>query len=123
MGMTLEELRALADAGTAETVIGALVDMQGRLQGKRCSARYFLDEVVPHAAEACNYLLAVDVDMNTVDGYQMSSWAQRYGDFVPRPDLGTIRLLPWLPGTPLVHCDVVWENGDPVLASPRAILK
>jgi glutamine synthetase len=121
--MSLEELRALVDAGTVDTVIVALVDMQGRLQGKRCSARYFFDEVVPHAAEACNYLLAVDVDMNTVDGYSMSSWERGYGDFVLRPDLGTIRLLPWLAGTALVQCDLTWEDESPVDASPRRILK
>ncbi len=76
--------------------------MQGRLQGKRCDAQYFLDEVLPHATEACNYLLAVDVEMNTVDGYAMSSWETGYGDFVLRPDLATLRLLPWHPGTALV---------------------
>ena len=65
-----------------DTVVIAITDMQGRLQGKRCGARYFLDVVVPHAAEGCNYLLAVDVDMNTVDGYAMSSWESGYGDFV-----------------------------------------
>src|SRR5262245_60180092 len=93
--LTLGSLRALVAAGEIDTVLLALVDMQGRLQGKRCGAEYFLDEVVPHAAEACNYLLAVDVEMNTVDGYQMSSWDRGYGDFVLRPDFGTLRRVPW----------------------------
>ena len=85
--MDLEELRAEVDAGEIETVVLALTDMQGRLQGKRLTASHFLDEVVGHGAEGCNYLLAVDVEMNTVDGYAMSSWEKGYGDFVMRPDL------------------------------------
>src|ERR687893_3271826 len=97
--LTLEQLRTSVDDETIDTVLVAFTDMQGRLQGKRCAARYFLDEVVPHAAEACNYLLAVDVEMNTVDGYAMSSWERGYGDFVLRPDFETLRLLPWHEGT------------------------
>jgi glutamine synthetase len=123
MSLPLDELTTLADAGAVDTVIVAITDMQGRLQGKRCSARYFLEEVVPHAAEACNYLLAVDVDMRTVDGYAMSSWARGYGDFVMEPDLSTLRLAPWLPATALVLCDLAWEDGTAVEASPRQILK
>ncbi len=89
--LTVEQLRTQVDDGQIDTVLVALTDMQGRLQGKRCAARYFLDEVVPHAAEACNYLLAVDVEMNTVDGYAMSSWDTGYGDFVLKPDFRTLR--------------------------------
>ncbi|HMG45314.1 MAG TPA: glutamine synthetase family protein [Acidimicrobiales bacterium] len=121
--LTLERLRTLADEGTVDTVLVAMTDMQGRLQGKRCHVRYFLDEVVPHAAEACNYLLAVDVDMNTVDGYAMSSWERGYGDFVLHPDMSTLRLVPWHEGTALVMCDVEWEDGSPVVASPRQVLR
>ena len=120
--LTVEELRILALEGTIDTVEVVMTDMQGRLQGKRVSAEFFLDEAVGHDAEACSYLLAVDVDMNTVDGYAVSSWEQGYGDFVLRPDLSTLRLVPWQPGTALVLCDVVWESGDPVAASPRQIL-
>ncbi len=123
MYLTLDDLAALSDEGTIDTVVVAMTDMQGRLQGKRCSARYFLDEVVPHAAEACNYLLAVDVEMSTVGGYEMSSWERGYGDFVLRPDLATLRLMPWNPGTALVLCDLEWEDGTPVEASPRQVLK
>lgn len=121
--VTIEELRGLAEAGQVDTVVVAMTDMQGRLQGKRCSTRYFLDEVMPHEAEACNYLLAVDVDMNTVDGYAMSSWDRGYGDFVLKPDLTTLRLLPWREGTALVLCDVLWADGSAVTASPRQVLR
>ncbi|MGI8531999.1 MAG: glutamine synthetase family protein, partial [Geodermatophilaceae bacterium] len=106
-----------------DTVLVAMTDMQGRLQGKRCGAEYFLDEVLGHATEACNYLLAVDVEMNTVDGYAMSSWQAGYGDFVLKPDLSTLRLLPWHEGTALVLCDVLWEDDSPVAASPRQVLR
>jgi glutamine synthetase len=123
VSLSLDDLTVLVGNGTVDTVIIALTDMQGRLQGKRCSARYFLEEVVPHAAEACNYLLAVDVEMRTVDGYSMSSWDQGYGDFVMQPDMTTLRLLPWNPGTALVICDLTWEDGEPVEASPRQVLR
>ncbi|MGI5130262.1 glutamine synthetase family protein [Pseudonocardia sp. CA-107938] len=121
--LTLEQLRTQIDDGRIDTVLLAFTDMQGRLQGKRCAAQYFLHEVVPHAAEACNYLLAVDVDMNTVDGYAMSSWERGYGDFVLRPDFATLRLVPWHEATALVLCDAVWGDDSPVVASPRQILK
>jgi glutamine synthetase len=121
--LTVEELREAVDTGEIDTVLVAIVDMQGRLQGKRCAARYFLDEVLGHAAEGCNYLLAVDVEMNPVSGYEMSSWDRGYGDFVMKPDLSTLRRIPWHEGTALVMCDVVWENGDPVVASPRQVLR
>ena len=121
--LSLEELRVLVDERQVDTVLVALTDMQGRLQGKRCAARYFLDEVVKHAAEACNYLLAVDVDMNTVGGYAMSSWERGYGDFVLRPDLATLRRVPWHEATALVLCDAQWADGSPVAASPRQVLR
>ncbi|MFJ5989399.1 glutamine synthetase family protein [Lentzea sp. NPDC092896] len=121
--LTVEELREAVDAGEIDTVLVAIVDMQGRLQGKRCAAQYFLDEVLGHSAEGCNYLLAVDVEMNPVSGFEMSSWERGYGDFVMKPDLETLRRVPWQEGTALVMCDVVWENGDPVVASPRQVLR
>ena len=121
--LDLETLRGEVDAGRIDTVLIAMTDMQGRLQGKRLTASHFLDEVVEHDAEGCNYLLAVDVDMNTVEGYAMSSWERGYGDFVFKPDLSTLRLVPWQEGTALVTCDLVWEDGSPVVASPRQILK
>jgi glutamine synthetase len=121
--MTLEELRAAADGGEIDTVLICLADMDGRLQGKRLTARHFLDEVVGHGAEACNYLLAVDVDMNTVEGYDMASWDHGYGDFEMVPDLSTLRRIPWHPATALVMCDLQWHDGRPVVASPRQILR
>jgi len=121
--LTLDELRALAAAGTVDTVELSAADMQGRLQGKRLSVEFFLDEIAAHGSEACSYLLAVDVEMNTVAGYEMSSWETGYGDFVLRPDLSTLRLLPWQPGTVAVLADVLWESGEPVAASPRQILR
>jgi len=121
--ISLDELRAAISAGEIDTVILAITDMQGRLQGKRLSAEFFLDEVVHHYSEGCNYLLAVDVDMNTVDGYQMSSWERGYGDFVMRPDFATMRRVPWHPATALVLADLTWLDGAPVLASPRQILQ
>src|SRR4051794_5156774 len=97
--------------------------MQGRLQGKRLTAEFFLDSVVDHGAEGCSYLLAVDVDMNTVEGYAMSSWSSGYGDFVMQPDLSTLRHIPWQEGTVLVIADLLWHDGSPVPASPRQILQ
>ncbi len=123
MPVHLDELESLVRDGRIDTVVVAITDMQGRLQGKRCSARYFLEEVVPHAVEACNYLLAVDVDMRTVEGYSMSSWDSGYGDFVMRPDLSTLRRVPWNPGTALVLCDLEWADGSAVAPSPRQVLK
>jgi glutamine synthetase len=119
----LEALRAGVDSGEIETVVLALTDMQGRLQGKRLTARYFLDEVLGHGAEGCNYLLAVDVEMNTVDGFAMSSWEKGYGDFVMRPDLDTLRPMPWEIGTVLCLADLAWADGTDVVASPRQVLR
>jgi len=120
--LTEVQLESLVAAGDVDTVIVAFTDMQGRLTGKRVAARLFVEEVAAHGAECCNYLLAVDVDMNTVDGYQMSSWESGYGDMVMTPDFGTLRLLPWLPGTALVMADLSWVQGGPVLPAPRTIL-
>jgi len=120
--LSLDELRQLIHTGEIDTVILAITDMQGRLQGKRLSAEFFLAEVVEHYSEGCNYLLAVDTDMNTVDGYEMSSWARGYGDFVMQPDMATLRRIPWHPGTALVTADLTWLDGAPVVASPRQIL-
>jgi glutamine synthetase len=97
-------------------------DMQGRLMGKRIHGHFFVDEVLAHGSEACNYLLAIDVDMNTVGGYAMSSWEKGYGDFVLRPALDTLRPVTWLPATAMVQCDLLWHDGTPVPASPRQIL-
>src|SRR5690606_34382964 len=110
----VEELRALVASGEIDTVVLAFPDMQGRLQGKRFAARFFLDEVLRHGSEGCNYLLAVDADMNTVDGYAMSSWETGYGDFAMFPDLDTLRRLPWNAGTAMAVADLAWADGSPV---------
>ena len=122
-GLTLEEMRAGAQAGTLHTVMLAMVDMQGRLQGKRLTAEHFLNEVVEGKAEGCCYQLAVDVEMNTVAGYRHASWATGYGDFVFAPDLATLRPIPWHAGSALVMSDLEWEDGSPVTVSPRQILR
>ena len=121
--LTLERLRTGYGTGEIDTVVLAFTDMQGRLQGKRLSAEFFLGEVAENYSEGCNYLLAVDVDMNTVDGYAMSSWDRGYGDFVLVPDMSTLRYLPWHEATVLVIADLTWLDGTPVVASPRQILK
>jgi glutamine synthetase len=121
--LSLTALQRLVDSGAVDTVIVAFPDMQGRLGGKRVAAQLFVDDVAVHGAECCGYLLAVDVDMNTVSGYAMSSWDTGYGDTVARPDLSTLRRVPWLAGTALVIADVGWADGSPVAVSPRAILR
>ncbi|GGY24107.1 glutamine synthetase family protein [Streptomyces tanashiensis] len=121
--LTVEELRALVASGEIDTVVLAFPDMQGRLQGKRFAAPFFLDEVLGHGTEGCNYLLAVDTDMNTVDGYEMSSWDRGYGDFAMHPDLTTLRRLPWNDATAMVTADLAWADGTPVVAAPRQILR
>ncbi len=122
--LTAEQLRVEAEAAAIDTVVLAFTDMQGRLAGKRLSAEFFIDEVLASGhAEGCNYLLAVDVDMNTVDGYAMSSWDRGYGDFSLVPDLGTLRRVPWQPATAMVVADLAWEDAAPVVASPRQILR
>lgn len=121
--LAVEELRTLVADGEIDTVVLAFPDMQGRLQGKRFAARFFLDEVLEHGTEGCNYLLAVDTEMNTVDGYAMSSWERGYGDFAMHPDPGTLRRVPWNAGTALLIADLAWNDGAPVVAAPRQILR
>jgi glutamine synthetase len=121
--VNLEELREGVAGGSIDTVVLAMTDMQGRLQGKRLAATHFLNEVAAHGAEGCNYLLAVDVDMNTVDGYAMSSWERGYGDMLLTPDMDTLRPVPWQDGTVMCLADVAWLDGGEVVASPRQILR
>ncbi len=121
--MKLEELREKVAEGTIDTVLLAITDMQGRLMGKRIVARHFVEEIAEHGAEGCNYLLAVDVDMTPVAGFAMASWERGYGDFVMRPDLDTLRLVPWQEATAMCIADVVWHDGTDVVASPRQVLR
>jgi len=121
--LSLDELRAEVAAGTIDTVVTAMVDLQGRLVGKRFHARYFVDGG-HEETHACNYLLGVDIEMEPVPGYKATSWEKGYGDFVLKPDLRTLRKTPWLPGTALVLCDVLdHHTHEDVPHSPRAILK
>jgi glutamine synthetase len=121
--LTLATLREQIELGEIDTVILGFTDMQGRLQGKLLHGRFFLDTVVEHGTEGCNYLLAVDVDMNTVDGYAISSWEKGYGDMMFVPDWATIRRMPHLEKTALIQCDLAWLNGEDATVSPRSILK
>ncbi|CAB4651430.1 unannotated protein [freshwater metagenome] len=121
--MSIEALKAGVQDGSIDTVVVAMTDMQGRLTGKRIHGQFFLDEVLKHGTEGCNYLLAVDVDMNTVAGYEMSSWERGYSDFALVPDMNTLRLIDWQPGAVLVLADVQWLDHSDVVASPRQILR
>jgi glutamine synthetase len=121
--LSMHDLVGRIHAGSIDTVVVAFTDMQGRLQGKRLHGRYFADVVVDHGTEGCNYLLAVDVDMNTVGGYSISSWERGYGDMEFVLDERTIRVLTHLPATAMVQCDLVWLDHSPVVQSPRTILQ
>jgi len=114
--------RLIAD-GDVDTVLVCFPDLQGRLVGKRVTGHFFRDHVLADGIEACNYLLAVDIDMTPLPGYEFAGWEQGYGDFVCRPDLGTLRRIPWLEKTALVLCDLVDEAGDPIEVAPRRILQ
>ncbi len=121
--ITLEELKKSVAAGDIDTVLVAQVDMQGRLMGKRLQAEFFLESAV-NETHSCNYLLATDMEMETVEGYKSTSWSAGYGDYTMVPDLTTLRLVPWLEGTAMVLCDVIDHNTHAeVPHSPRAILK
>jgi glutamine synthetase len=120
--LSVDDLRSEAGDGNIDTVVTAFTDMQGRLFGKRIQVEYFLDEVVGHGVEGCNYLLALDMEMDPVPGYEMANWEGGYGDFGIVPDMATLRRVPWLDRTALVLCDVTNHDGSPVVASPRQVL-
>ncbi len=120
--LTLDALTAAVSRGEIDTVLVAGVDMQGRLMGKRFHAQFFINGGYKET-HCCNYLLAVDMEMTTVQGYKSSNWQTGYGDYVMKPDMATLRLVPWLPGTALVLCDMLDHHHQPVAHSPRQILK
>ena len=120
--LTLEQLEDEIGKGTIDTVVTAFTDMQGRLMGKRIQGEYFLEDVAEHGVEGCNYLLALDMEMDPVPGYEMANWEKGYGDFGIAPDMATLRRVPWLDSTAFVLCDVVGHDGAPVPASPRQVL-
>lgn len=120
--LTFDALTAAVRAGEIDTVITALVDMQGRLMGKRFHAAHFLEN--PEETHCCNYLLATDMDMNTVPGYAATGWAAGYGDYVMKPDLSTLRLLPWAPGTALCMVDMLDHHTHELVPhAPRSVLR
>ena len=122
--LTLDQLRAEIADGSIDTVIVAFTDMQGRLQGKRIHGQWFLDTVLGHGTEGCNYLLAVDVEMNTVDGYAISSWERGYGDMMFELDLSTLRRTPGQSYSATVQCDLAWLDGSGLVReSPRSVLR
>jgi glutamine synthetase len=122
--ISLAELREAAEEGSIDTVVVAFTDMQGRLMGKRVDAEFFVDENVGETGvEGCNYLLALDMEMDPKPGYSIANWESGYGDFLLQPDLATLRRIPWLEATALVLCDVFWHDGTPVAPSPRQVLK
>ena len=121
--VTLEALERAVAARTIDTVVLALVDMEGRLVGKRLTARHFLESTVGHGAESCEYLLATDVDMAPQQGYGLAGWSRGFGDFQLKADLATLRHVPWQTGTALVLADAFREDGTPIAVSPRQILR
>jgi glutamine synthetase len=122
--MELKELESAVGDGSIDTVVVAFTDMQGRLMGKRLHGEFFLEgEIAEHGVEGCNYLLALDMEMDPTPGYGIASWERGYGDFGLKPDMATLRRIPWLEATALVLCDVVWHDGSPVNPSPRQVLK
>ncbi len=119
--LTLEALKKAVAAGEIDTVLVCFPDMQGPLIGKRFHAKFFVDS--PDETHGCDYLLANDIDMEPVPGYEASNWARGYGDFIMKPDLATMRVTPWLAGTALVLCDILDHHHDPVPHAPRNMLK
>ncbi|MBM2323336.1 MULTISPECIES: glutamine synthetase family protein [Marivita] len=121
--MTLDDLQAKAETGAIDTVLVCMVDMQGRLMGKRFHVSNFIESAWKET-HCCNYLLATDLEMATPDGYKSTSWEAGYGDYVMKPDLTTLRVMPWLEGTAMVLCDLIDHNThEPVPHSPRQMLK
>jgi glutamine synthetase len=121
--MNLKQLTTQIRSGAIDTVIAAVPDICGRLVGKRFAGKYFLDSIAKHGTHACSYLLTVNIEMDPLDGFKLANWDKGFGDFKMQPDFSTIRPLPWLPGTALVLCDFVHENGDVVREAPRSVLR
>ena len=121
--LSLDELRTSVEDGSIDTVVVAFTDMQGRLMGKRMHAEFFLEDSVEHGIEGCNYLLALEMEMDPVPGYEIASWERGYGDFRIVPDMATLRRTPWVEATALVLGDVAWHDGAAVRPSPRQVLK
>src|SRR5256885_11496723 len=121
--MKLQQLKTQVRSGAIDTVLVALPDPFGRLVGKRFRADVFLDSIAKHGTHGCNYLLTVNMEMDPLDGFKVASWEAGFGDFAFRPDLETIRHIPWQTGAALVICDYVREDGSPINEAPRSVLR
>ncbi len=122
--LSFEQLKEQVATGEVDTVVVAFTDMQGRLLGKRLHGEFFVEEMeAGHPVEGCNYLLALEMEMDPVPGYEIASWEQGYGDFAVKPDPATLRRIPWLEATALILGDVLWHDGSPVKPSPRQVLR
>jgi glutamine synthetase len=120
--MTLDALTGRIDSGEIDTVIVAFPDVFGRLMGKRFTGRTFVDTVAEHGTHGCNYLLTVDIEMEPQTGFRLANWESGFGDFEFRPDLSTLRVLPWQPATALVICHFHHQDGRQVAEAPRSVL-
>jgi glutamine synthetase len=116
-------LEALVRKGEIDTVLAVVPDHYGRLMGKRIVGRYFVEHVLAEGVHACIYLFTVDMEMEPLPGFKLTSWERGYGDMKMVPDLATLRVIPWLPKTALVFCDVYDDDGEPVEEAPRWVLK
>src|SRR5262245_54973097 len=121
--MNLQTLKAKISKGEIDTVITVFPDVFGRLVGKRFTGKFFLDHVAGHGTHGCNYLLTVNMEMDPMDGFAVANWEKGFGDFEMRPDLSTLRALPWQPGSALVLCDFLHHDGSPVGEAPRSVLR
>src|SRR5436309_15314675 len=121
--MNLNTLKTQIQRGSIDTVIVGAPDVFGRLVGKRCAGKFFLDQVAKGGTHGCNYLLTVNIEMDPQDGFKLANWEKGFGDFELRPDFDSLRLLPWQPGTALVICDSFHHDGKPVDEAPRSVLR
>jgi glutamine synthetase len=121
--MTINELKIQIEEGRIDTVVVAIPDVFGRLLGKRFTARYFLESVLDHGTHGCSYLLTVNIEMDPMDGFKLANWEAGFGDFEMRPDLASLRVLPWQPGAALVICDFNRDHGGNVAEAPRSMLR
>src|SRR5436309_15443553 len=121
--MNLNTLKTQIQRGSIDTVIVGAPDVFGRLVGKRCAGKFFLDQVAKGGTHACNYLLAVNIEMDPQDGFKLANWEKGFGDFEMRPDFSTVRFVPWQSGTALVLCDYLHHDGRFVVEAPRSVLR
>src|SRR5438105_10597174 len=121
--MNLKELTAQIKQGAIDTVIVAFPDVFGRLIGKRFTGDFFLKSVAKHGTHGCNYLLTVNIEMDPMDGFKLANWDAGFGDFLLRPDLSTLREIPWQPGAIMVICDSCHHDGSLVSEAPRSVLR